>query len=91
MLKRRTKRKKFEEKVVDPHTSVFTINKEDHTLGNLLQQCLCLMKCVKFAGYNVLNPLESTIKLRIGTDGSVTPKDVLVACMRKTIEDLEVL
>ena len=40
-----------------PSTSIFTFNKEDHTLGNLLRARLLQSSHVSFAGYRVPHPL----------------------------------
>ena len=58
-----------------PNASIFTFNKEDHTLGNLLKQyfCLCIFlnlyifsqllkdPRVLFAGYRNPHPLEHKV------------------------------
>lgn len=41
-----------------PDASVFTFNKEDHTLGNLIRSQLFHSPHVKFSGYKVPHPLE---------------------------------
>ena len=40
-----------------PSSSIFTFNKEDHTLGNLLRSQLLKSPHVTFAGYKVPHPL----------------------------------
>ena len=40
-----------------PSSSIFTFNKEDHTLGNLLRSRLLQSPHVRFAGYKVPHPL----------------------------------
>ena len=40
-----------------PSSSIFTFNKEDHTLGNLLRSQLLKSPHVRFAGYKVPHPL----------------------------------
>ena len=40
-----------------PSSSIFTFNKEDHTLGNLLRSRLLQSPHVTFAGYKVPHPL----------------------------------
>jgi DNA-directed RNA polymerase II subunit RPB11 len=74
-----------------PHTAVFTFNKEDHTLGNLLSQRLLKYDHVVFAAYKVPHPLFATFELRVQTDGTVTPKDAIIRCCRDVVQDLEVL
>ena len=40
-----------------PSTSIFTFNKEDHTLGNLLRSRLLQTPHVTFSAYKVPHPL----------------------------------
>ncbi|CAI6341630.1 unnamed protein product [Periconia digitata] len=74
-----------------PNTSVFTFNKEDHTLANMLSQRLLKYPYITFSAYKVPHPLFATFELRVSTDGSITPKDAVVKCCRDIITDLETL
>ncbi|KAF2266379.1 RBP11-like subunits of RNA polymerase [Lojkania enalia] len=74
-----------------PNTAVFTFNKEDHTLGNLLSQRLHKYPCVTFSAYKIPHPLFAKFELRISTDGSTTPREILVRCCEEIIHDLDVL
>jgi len=74
-----------------PNSSVFTFNKEDHTLANILRAHLLKDPHVMFAGYKIPHPLFATFELRVQTDGQVTPKDALVACCKNLITDLSTL
>ncbi|GAA6015291.1 hypothetical protein JCM10207_008938 [Rhodosporidiobolus poonsookiae] len=56
-----------------PNAATLTINKEDHTLANMLRSQLLLQSYVLFAGYKVPHPLESRVVLKVQTDGSKTP------------------
>lgn len=67
---------------------VFTFNKEDHTLGNLLAQRLLTYDYVVFSAYKIPHPLFATFELRVQTDGTVTPKDAIIRCCRDVINDL---
>ncbi|KAI1718839.1 RNA polymerase rpb3/Rpb11 dimerization domain-containing protein [Ditylenchus destructor] len=60
-----------------PNAAVFTFNKEDHTLGNLLKHQLLKDPQVLFAGYRNPHPLEHKILLRIQTTPETTPADAL--------------
>ena len=71
-----------------PHTQIFTFNKEDHTLGNLISQRLLKYPYIHFAAYKVPHPLFATFDLRVTTDGSITPKDAVVQCCKDVIADL---
>ncbi|KAF2749914.1 RBP11-like subunits of RNA polymerase [Sporormia fimetaria CBS 119925] len=74
-----------------PNTTVFTFNKEDHTLGNLLSQRLHNYKYVKFSAYKVPHPMFATFELRVTTDGTVSPKDAVMKCCEDIVQDLDVL
>ncbi|EKG14968.1 DNA-directed RNA polymerase Rpb11 13-16kDa subunit conserved site [Macrophomina phaseolina MS6] len=73
-----------------PNTAIFTFNKEDHTLANLLTARLHKYKYVSFAGYRVPHPLFASFELRVGTDGTVAPKEAIVNACRDVVQDLEV-
>jgi DNA-directed RNA polymerase II subunit RPB11 len=63
----------------------FRLNKEDHTVGNLLRMQLLRNPNVRFAGYIHPHPLLNYIDLKIQTTSSnVAPVEVLSAA----IEDL---
>ncbi|KAI9808231.1 MAG: hypothetical protein M1825_004688 [Sarcosagium campestre] len=74
-----------------PSSTIFIFNKEDHTLGNLLRARLLQSPIVKFAGYRVPHPLVPKFELRVQTDGSITPKEALVAACRDVVSDLGIL
>jgi len=74
-----------------PNTAIFTFNKEDHTLGNLLSQRLHKYNFVQFSAYIVAHPLTPAFDLRVTTDGSITPKDAIVQACRDIVQDLDVL
>ena len=56
-----------------PNGAIITINKEDHTLGNLLRAQLLRDEKVIFAGYKVPHPLEHKVVLRVQTAPDYTP------------------
>jgi DNA-directed RNA polymerase II subunit RPB11 len=59
----------------------FQINKEDHTIGNLLKADLVRNKRVIFAAYQHPHPLQNYINLKVQTDGSKTPlKELIATC-----------
>jgi DNA-directed RNA polymerase II subunit RPB11 len=74
-----------------PNTTLFTFNKEDHTLGNLLSQRLHKYPYVIFSAYKVPHPLFATFELRVTTDGSITPKEAIIKCCQDIVQDLDVL
>ncbi|CAJ0960976.1 unnamed protein product, partial [Mesorhabditis belari] len=71
-----------------PNCAVFTINKEDHTLGNLLKHQLLKDPNVLFAGYRNPHPLEHKFHLRIQTNGECTPSDALSLAITDLISEL---
>lgn len=67
------------------NAGTFRLNKEDHTVGNLLRMQLLRNPNVRFAGYIHPHPLLHYIDLKIQTTSSnVAPVEVLSAA----IEDL---
>ena len=70
-----------------PDAGTFTINGEDHTLGNLVVNMLHRDKNVLFAAYRQHHPLEHFILVRIQTTRDHTPQkaltDALTACERE--------
>ncbi|KAI9701389.1 MAG: DNA-directed RNA polymerase II core subunit [Bogoriella megaspora] len=73
------------------NTVIFTFNKEDHTLGNMIRARLLKDKRVTFAGYKVEHPLLPKFELRVGTDGEITPKDALIKACKDLVQDLAIL
>ncbi|GAA5821461.1 hypothetical protein JCM3770_000911 [Rhodotorula araucariae] len=70
-----------------PNAATLTINKEDHTLANMLRSQLLLIPAVQFAGYKVPHPLEPQVVLKVQTDGSKTP----VVAIQEAITNLVLL
>ena len=66
-----------------PNASIFTINKEDHTIGNLIRFQLLKDPNVLFAGYKNPHPLENKIILRIQTTSDYTPQVTILATVTK--------
>jgi len=71
-----------------PNAAVFTINKEDHTLGNMIRQQLLKDPNVLFAGYKNPHPLEHKVILRIQTTSDYTPQDALMNAITDLISEL---
>eukprot|EP01098_Paradermamoeba_levis_P017294 TRINITY_DN987_c0_g1_i1.p1 TRINITY_DN987_c0_g1~~TRINITY_DN987_c0_g1_i1.p1 ORF type:complete len:120 (-),score=31.36 TRINITY_DN987_c0_g1_i1:166-525(-) len=61
----------------------FTIQKEDHTVGNLLRMQLLRDTDVLFAGYRMPHPLEHKIVVKVQTNSKSSP---LIAFNRATSE-----
>ncbi|KAI1622740.1 DNA-directed RNA polymerase [Exophiala viscosa] len=85
--------KKIEEKIDTrtPNTTIFTFNKEDHTLANLLRDKLLKNSHVTFAAYRIPHPLFAKFELRVQTDGEITPKEAVLASSKDIIQDLNAL
>ncbi|CAG0884429.1 unnamed protein product [Darwinula stevensoni] len=74
------------------NAAIFTINKEDHTLGNLIKTQLLKDPRVIFAGYKVPHPLEHKVILRIQTSSSeYTPQDALMNAITDLLSELSLL
>ncbi|KAF9883194.1 DNA-directed RNA polymerase II core subunit [Aspergillus nanangensis] len=74
-----------------PSSAIFTFNKEDHTLGNMLRSRLLQSSHVLFAAYKVPHPLVPKFILRVQTDGEITPKDAVIAACHELVRDLGIL
>ncbi|KAI1820614.1 DNA-directed RNA polymerase [Xylaria intraflava] len=68
-----------------PNTSEFVLLKEDHTLGNLLSEHLKQVPHVMMAGYKVPHPNVPEVIIRLQTDGTVTPREVLIDTCKQLI------
>merc|ERR1711974_240588 len=71
-----------------PNAAVFTINKEDHTVGNMIRQQLLKDPNVLFAGYKNPHPMENKVVLRIQTTSDYAPNDALMNAITDLISDL---
>ena len=56
-----------------PGSGVFTLENEDHTLGNAIRSKLITNMDVIFAGYRIPHPLENKMKITIRTNNRTTP------------------
>lgn len=73
------------------NAALFTFNKEDHTLANLLRDKLFRLEHVTFSAYKVPHPLFATFELRVHTDGEISPKDAVITACRELINELQEL
>ncbi|TKR83265.1 hypothetical protein L596_016886 [Steinernema carpocapsae] len=78
----------FEKCTKVPNAVIFTINKEDHTLGNVLKHQLLKDPQVLFAGYRNPHPLDHKILLRVQTTPETTPFDVLNGAITDLFSEL---
>jgi DNA-directed RNA polymerase II subunit RPB11 len=75
---------KNDEKI--PNAGTFTINKEDHTVGNLLRMQILRSPDTKFAGYQLPHPLMNECRVKIQTTSAkLTP----IGAFQRAIEDLQ--
>ena len=58
------------------HAATLTIQREDHTVGNLLRYALLGDREVTFAGYKIPHPLEYRMLVKVQTRGQRSPKQV---------------
>ncbi|XP_044757789.1 DNA-directed RNA polymerase II subunit RPB11 [Coccinella septempunctata] len=71
-----------------PNAAIFTVNKEDHTLGNMIRNQLLKDPNVLFAGYKVPHPLEHKFVIRIQTTADYSPQDALMHALSDLLSEL---
>lgn len=59
------------------NTATYIVEREDHTLGNVLCRQLQQQSSVLFAGYRVPHPLEHSFQLKVQTERTTTPTEAL--------------
>lgn len=74
-----------------PNAAIIKIEREDHTLANLLRAQLAKDDRVIFAAYKVEHPLFANFVLRIQTDDDYTPKEALKNACSSLISELDIL
>jgi DNA-directed RNA polymerase II subunit RPB11 len=70
-----------------PNMAEFIVQKEDHTLGNLLRMEMLKQPHVLFSGYRMPHPLEHFFVLKIQTTKSSTPLEALKNGINSLITD----
>ncbi|EIM20133.1 RNA polymerase Rpb3/Rpb11 dimerization domain-containing protein [Wallemia mellicola] len=69
-------------------TSTITLNRQDHTIANLLSNEISKDKNVVFSGYRVPHPLNPKSEIRVQTlNGTVTPKECLKDAATRLLAD----
>jgi DNA-directed RNA polymerase II subunit RPB11 len=63
---------------------IFKIQKEDHTIGDLIQKQLLKEPNVLYSGYKQIHPLEHFIVFKIITNGILSPVEIF----DKVLKDL---
>ncbi|KAK6199584.1 RNA polymerase II core subunit [Scheffersomyces amazonensis] len=71
-----------------PNAAIVKIEREDHTLANLLRAQLLKDPKVIFAAYKVEHPLFANFLLRIQTEEDYSPRKALVKACSSIIEEL---
>ncbi|OZJ06604.1 hypothetical protein BZG36_00438 [Bifiguratus adelaidae] len=74
-----------------PNAATFTIEREDHTLGNLLRMQLLKDPRVLFAGYKVPHPLEHNFIIKVQTIPSCSPEIALGEAITELIQEIGTL
>ncbi|SGZ49565.1 CIC11C00000001006 [Sungouiella intermedia] len=74
-----------------PNAAIIKIEREDHTLANLLRAQLAKDDKVIFAAYKVEHPLFANFVLRIQTEDDYTPREALKNACSSLISELDVL
>jgi DNA-directed RNA polymerase II subunit RPB11 len=79
----------------NPNTSLFVLEKEDHTVANLLRNKLHQNSLVKQAGYRVPHPTQHRVEMRIQTASDrsgkevPTPQAALLGALQECMSDLK--
>ncbi|XP_054155051.1 DNA-directed RNA polymerase II subunit RPB11-a-like isoform X1 [Oppia nitens] len=74
-----------------PNAAIFTVQKEDHTLGNMIRMQLLKDPQVLFAGYKVPHPLTHEFVLRVQTSADYSPQEALLNAITDLISELSLL
>lgn len=74
-----------------PNAAIIKIEREDHTLANLLRAQLAKDEKVLFAAYKVEHPLFANFVMRIQTEDDYTPREALKNACSSLISELDVL
>ena len=69
----------------------FTINKEDHTVGNLLRMQLLRDGDTRFAGYQLPHPLEHVCHVNVETAPGRAPVEVMGGAVTDLRQEVELL
>lgn len=79
-----------------PNSSLFKLEKEDHTVANLLRMKLHENSFVQIAGYRVPHPTQHRVELRVQTSADgvsakpvPTPKEALQEAIDGCLTDLQ--
>ncbi len=68
-----------------------TIDNEDHTLGNIMQEYLLMHSGIIYAAYNVPHPLEKKLKISYITKNGEESKKIFIECIDNAIADINAI
>ncbi|KAF9917501.1 DNA-directed RNA polymerase II core subunit [Lobosporangium transversale] len=71
-----------------PNAATFKVEKEDHTLANMLRMQLLEDPKVLFAGYKMPHPLDHYFILKVQTTPDTTPAHVLGNALTELIQNV---
>ncbi|CAX44350.1 DNA-directed RNA polymerase II [13.6 kda] subunit, putative [Candida dubliniensis CD36] len=74
-----------------PNAAIVKIEREDHTLANLLRAQLLKDERVLFAAYKVEHPLFANFVLRVQTEDDYSPREALQNACSSLISELDVI
>ncbi|EMG46781.1 DNA-directed RNA polymerase II [13.6 kDa] subunit, putative [Candida maltosa Xu316] len=74
-----------------PNAAIVKIEREDHTLANLLRAQLLKDERVLFAAYKVEHPLFANFVLRIQTEDDYSPREALQNACSGLINELGII
>ncbi|RLV93072.1 DNA-directed RNA polymerase II subunit RPB11 [Spathaspora sp. JA1] len=74
-----------------PNAAIIKIEREDHTLANLLRSQLLKDDKVIFAAYKVEHPLFANFVLRIQTEDDYSPREALKNACSGLISELDAI
>ncbi|KAJ8663761.1 hypothetical protein O0I10_000034 [Lichtheimia ornata] len=74
-----------------PNAATFKIEREDHTLGNMLRSQLLKDPRVLFAGYKVPHPLEHNFHVKVQTVPGTAPGQALKDATSELISEINTL
>ena len=77
--------------LISTQAGTFTINKEDHTVGNLLRMQLLRDSDTRFAGYQLPHPLEHVCHVKVETAPGRAPVEVMGGAVTDLRQEVELL
>jgi len=72
------------------NAATFVIQREDHTVGNLIRMKLHEDNRVWFAGYKIPHPLEHRLLVKVRTNGQRTPVAAYNTAIDECVHELQV-